>query len=324
MRLQRGGEPNELMKYRYSVVLHIESSSQPEQIAPVIDATEMDVQAITQYLQQHQPDSVCFRGVPNQRVVTDVCCVEHLAATQDKLTVRQLQQLVSETSGPAIDPEQLHQLSTELGYHLEVCWSVDRHSGCFDAVFVRPELAQEQVVLTPLTQQSVVGGDWHRYGNNPLAPQQAKQVIPQLKTYLEQQLPEYMLPNGWVILPQFPLMPNGKVDRRALPEPDFSSHLSTDFVAPQTAIENQLAAIWSEVLDLDLVGIHDNFFELGGHSLLATQIVSRMQKAFERDFPLRLLFEFPDILGLAKYIETVRRTERSLQQVEVDTEEVLF
>jgi acyl carrier protein len=114
-----------------------------------------------------------------------------------------------------------------------------------------------------------------------------------------------MVPSAFVMLEALPLTPNGKVDRRALPAPDtLRPELDEAFVAPRTSVEELLAGIWSQVLNLERVGIHDNFFHLGGHSLLATQVMSRVYKTFQIELPLRCLFESPTIAGLAEHIET--------------------
>ena len=124
-----------------------------------------------------------------------------------------------------------------------------------------------------------------------------------LRRFLRERLPDYMIPSDFVFLDALPLTAAGKVDRRALPAPDDSRpRLEADYVAPRTPNEEVLAAIWSEVLKLDKVGIHDNFFDLGGHSLLATQVISRVRKAFELDIPLRALFESPTVAGLSALI----------------------
>ena len=125
-----------------------------------------------------------------------------------------------------------------------------------------------------------------------------------LRGYLQQKLPDYMVPSAFVFLDSLPLTPNGKLDRKALPAPDQSRpELGDAFVAPRTPIEEILANIWAEILTLDKVGIHDNFFQLGGHSLLATQVVSRIRDCFRLDLPLRSLFEAPTIKGLAKKLQ---------------------
>ncbi|MGP1384065.1 MAG: amino acid adenylation domain-containing protein [Thainema sp.] len=125
----------------------------------------------------------------------------------------------------------------------------------------------------------------------------------ELKKKLRSHLPEYMVPSAFVALGALPLTPNGKVDRKALPKPNCQpSELSLN-AEPQTESEQQIAAIWRQVLKLDHIGREDNFFELGGHSLLATQVISRLRQAFQQEFPIRLLFEAPTIAVLAQQIE---------------------
>jgi thioesterase domain-containing protein len=107
-----------------------------------------------------------------------------------------------------------------------------------------------------------------------------------------------------VLLDEFPLTPNGKIDRKALPDPD-RSDLATrgEFASPQTQTEELLARLWGEVLGLGQVGRNDNFFELGGHSLLATRLVARIRQTFQVDLSLRHLFETPTLAAVAEFID---------------------
>ncbi|RKG94450.1 amino acid adenylation domain-containing protein, partial [Corallococcus carmarthensis] len=123
-----------------------------------------------------------------------------------------------------------------------------------------------------------------------------------LKDWLKQFLPEHMRPSAFLVLEALPLNANGKVDRKALPVPDASP--LADFVAPRTSTEEQLAALFTQVLRVERVGIHDDFFALGGHSLLATQLVSRVRTAFGAELPLRALFEAPTVAALAERLRT--------------------
>ena len=99
--------------------------------------------------------------------------------------------------------------------------------------------------------------------------------------YLQQRLPEYMVPAAFVVLEELPLTPNGKVDRKALAGAGRLRRVAARIVAPRTATEEMLAGMWAEVLGLERVGVRTNFFELGGHSLLATQVMSRVREVFE-------------------------------------------
>jgi amino acid adenylation domain-containing protein len=130
----------------------------------------------------------------------------------------------------------------------------------------------------------------------------------ELRTYLKQTLPEYMIPSAFVSLESLPLTPSGKVSRRALPTPDWESGEGTrEAFGFRTPIEELLAGIWSEVLRSRNIDVHDNFFELGGHSLLATQVVSRIRRALHIDVPLRAIFEHPTIQDLARLLEGIRK-----------------
>jgi acyl carrier protein len=129
--------------------------------------------------------------------------------------------------------------------------------------------------------------------------------VSELRSFLKAKLPEYMVPSAIVILERFPLTPNGKLDRKALPTPEFES-AAAQFVPPRTPTEMALAKIWCEILRMKQVSLHDNFFELGGHSLLATQVMLRLRREFGLKLPLRILFEAPTIAVLATHIETMR------------------
>jgi amino acid adenylation domain-containing protein len=125
-----------------------------------------------------------------------------------------------------------------------------------------------------------------------------------LRAFLKQRLPDYMVPGLFVPLDQLPLTPNGKVDRRALPIPDWSRELDrAGHQPPRTAAEEMLAGIWCEVLGVSRVGAFDDFFAIGGHSLLATQVVARLRAAVGVELPLRALFETPTLAELAQVIE---------------------
>ena len=126
-----------------------------------------------------------------------------------------------------------------------------------------------------------------------------------LRTYLKEQLPEYMVPAALMLLPKLPLNANGKIDRQALPEPEQVQ--TKAYVAPRTPTEELVASIWAEVLRRDRVSTEDNFFDLGGHSLMATQIVSRIREKFHVELAMRILFEKPTISGLAQAVEAAQQ-----------------
>ena len=140
-------------------------------------------------------------------------------------------------------------------------------------------------------------------GDEGLLKHQGEGLPPNLRAFLSDRLPSYMVPSTFVSLDALPLTPNGKIDRKALLRlglPDREQEQS--FVAPRTPLEQRLAALWSEVLERTSIGAHDNFFAIGGHSLLVTRLITRINTAFAIDLPLRTLFDAPTIAELAERV----------------------
>jgi acyl carrier protein len=126
-----------------------------------------------------------------------------------------------------------------------------------------------------------------------------------LRHYLQERLPEYMIPSFFILLEDLPVTSSGKIDYQALPPPDQSLLDSgSSLVAPRTSLERSLADIWMNVLGLHQVSIEDNFFRIGGHSLLVTRVIARLRDILHIELPLRIFFENPTITALAEYIET--------------------
>ncbi|MCA2658270.1 MAG: amino acid adenylation domain-containing protein [Microcystis sp. M049S2] len=184
----------------------------------------------------------------------------------------------------------------------------------------RVELGEIETVLTNYSEirEAIVIIREDVPGNKSLVaylvPQNYQLVARDVRSYLSQKLPNYMIPNAFVFLDKFPLTANGKINRLGLPAADISQqNFGVEFVAPRTSTERELVTIWTEVLQLTKVGIYDNFFELGGHSLLATQLISRLKETFEIEFPFRCLFENPTISQLANKV-----VNQQIEQVKSD------
>ncbi|PYS89537.1 MAG: hypothetical protein DMF64_17365 [Acidobacteria bacterium] len=138
-------------------------------------------------------------------------------------------------------------------------------------------------------------------------------TMEELQHGLRARLPDYMMPQAFIMLEQLPLLTNGKLDARALPEPDMTWQEQKDtYVGPRTPVEEVVAGIWANALGVEQVGVYDNFFMLGGHSLLATQVISRVRQVFSIELPLRALFDEPTVYDLSRKIETARRAELGL------------
>ncbi|KAG0038320.1 hypothetical protein BGZ83_003119, partial [Gryganskiella cystojenkinii] len=130
-----------------------------------------------------------------------------------------------------------------------------------------------------------------------------------LRDFLSSSLPDYMVPTAFVRMDAFPLNNNGKIDRRALPEPSSDSLVTSDYIAPQGKLEIALAAVWSDLLRIDRVGRHDNFFMLGGHSLLAVRLITIVRSRLGADLKLHMLFSSPTLSGLARQLDGISTSD---------------
>ncbi|HEX3554514.1 MAG TPA: non-ribosomal peptide synthase/polyketide synthase, partial [Thermoanaerobaculia bacterium] len=176
----------------------------------------------------------------------------------------------------------------------------------------RIELGEIEAVLLgfPGVREAVVvarqdGGDERYLAAYVVPAGGAALAAPELRAFLRERLPDYMVPAAFMLLERLPLTPNRKVDRRALPAPDRNSRESA-FVAPDGAVEELLADLWSELLGVARIGANDHFFDLGGHSLLASRLLSRIRALLGVELSLRRIFELPTLRGLAREIALLR------------------
>jgi amino acid adenylation domain-containing protein len=329
IQLMRGRYHNELTQFRYNAILYISDAGRtPPQPSPQRGGSQsvltsprgggteggsiesldwqknnLTLATVRQLLVENQLEILGVTHVPNARVMAAVKTAEWLSGAEEFKTVTQMREALQKLQDVGVEPEDLYILGEELGYRTEISWSDSGIDGRYNVVFMRQEAS---INISTISVNNKLRS-WREYANNPLQAKAARQLVPQLQSYLAEKLPDYMIPSAFVVLESLPLTPNGKVNRRALPAPDpIKPELAGGYVAPQTPVEEALVKIWAEVLGLKRVGIHDNFFEVGGHSLLATQLVSRVRDAFGVELPLRSVFEAPAIAQLAKVVERLK------------------
>jgi amino acid adenylation domain-containing protein len=176
---------------------------------------------------------------------------------------------------------------------------------------VEPGEVEATLQRCPRVREAVVVGQRYGTGDKRLVAylvlgggEEPAPAVEDLRAFVRERLPEYMVPSAFVLLEKLPLTPSGKVDRRALPAPEGGGlGLAVAYEPPRTKREETLAKVWARVLGREKIGVNDNFFALGGHSLLATQVMSGVRQAFQVELPLRVLFERPTIAGLAAAVE---------------------
>jgi len=186
----------------------------------------------------------------------------------------------------------------------------------------RIELDEIETVLIqhPALREAVVVAREDAPGDKRLvayvvaAREQSPPTVNELRRHLREQLPDYMIPAAFVVLPALPLTPNGKINRRALPVPEkFRPELETAYTPPRSEAERLIASVWQEILGLEKVGMDDNFFDLGGHSLLTIQVHRNLQEKFGRELSVIDLFKYPTIAMMASFLSQETDTRSSGQ-----------
>ena len=272
--LKRGVGDDEMLRYRYDVTLRL---------GPAVDVHAdaiawTDLAAIEARLTGDE--ALVVARIPNARVAADVRLWQRLGRGP-------------EAEEEAIDPEALHRLGERLGWRVRVRRS-SRHPGKVDALFERDAAPPRHWPATEISEGAAT--------NFPLRAAQERALIQRLRAALQRRLPEYAVPSRFIVCDALPLTAHGKVDRNALPRPDDAPQAARRAVAPQGETETILAALWSEVLGLERVGVLDNFFELGGHSLYGVQLFSRIRRRFGVEVTFQRFFEDPTIAGMARLV----------------------
>jgi acyl carrier protein len=210
------------------------------------------------------------------------------------MTAGELRRAIKTADVSGIQPEALYQLAMQAGVSLQL---IGIHPGHYNALFTAAD--SDGRIMLPSRDLTLT-----QCCNNPLQGRIQRSLVPALKEHLRQSLPEYMVPAVFSLLNEFPLTPNGKIDRKALLAPEQA--ITEIYTPPGTPTEHTLVTIWEDLLGIDQVGIRDDFFGLGGHSLLATQLVSRIRDQLQVNLPLNALFDNPTVAGLATAIDTLR------------------
>ena len=315
VRPKRGRAQNELTQYRYQVMLqargYASSTARTESDSGGVAWRDwqrdgMTVEGLRRLLEESEPEVVGLVNVGNGRVWEWVKAAELLEEEEDEgaTTVGELRGQLGRMGKQGVEVEELFELEKELPYRVELGWGRHGEDGSYEVLLRRTasgDKREEEIKPWDFPEgRATPGKAWREYGNDPMRRRVKRELIPELRRYLGERLPEYMVPGVWVVVEELPLTANGKVDRKGLPEPEgMRPELESGYEEPGTETEKKLAEIWGEVLGLERVGVHDNFFDLGGHSLLATQVVSRMRDALGITLPLQTMFELPTIAEFA-------------------------
>ena len=291
------GAVNELSGYRYEVVLR----KAPVPVRSVAHLPSEPWQrfgslaGLGEYLQSQQLPELRVTGVPHAGISPDVALARALAQAGDRVPVSELRAGIS--APDAVLPHQCHLLGQELGYATAVTWSPT--AGLVDLIYTHATEPPDEYPLPALSDlylPTTGVGSLAGSVNDPSAIER----VAELRGFVAGRLPEFMVPAAIMVMESLPLTVNGKLDRRALPAPEFISGVA--YRAPRDRREQVLAALFGEVLGVTRVGVDDSFFDLGGHSLSAIRLIARARAELGVEVPIRALFDAPTVAGLAEWI----------------------
>nr|WP_081431391.1 non-ribosomal peptide synthetase [Moorena bouillonii] len=319
IQLKRGHYQNELTRFRYDAIIHVGPKVDTSAVAPLcLDwlKDRLTLSDIKRQLLETNPEILVVNRVPNARIWSDVQAIATLASPNCPGTVGELLDQLQEKG---VEPEDWWSLQSEIPYAINLTWSGNGADGYYDVVFKQQgsEAVVDSQITVPREEKGIK--PWSTYANQPNLVQKNPQLVSQVRNFLQEQLPDYMIPAAFVVLEALPLTPSGKINRRALPAPNKSRRdLVVDFVAPRTPTEESLARMWGEVLGLEEIGIYDNFFHLGGDSIQVIQLLSRIRNTFSVELPLHYLFEDPTIAKLSpKILGTTSKQNQLLPPIQV-------
>jgi amino acid adenylation domain-containing protein len=323
--LKRGCHENEFSRFRYDVLLSTGSAADLE-ASLATKATGinwprqgMPLTELKAHLETTDHAIAIVRQIPNHRLDEERALLRLLKESDDGPieTIGELRERAGQIPRTGLDPEQVRSLVNAATHCVETLCSLGADD-CFDLICWRRN--SDAALSLPsgalgFSARYRAGRPkpWVHYANNPLQGIFTQKLVPELRTFLEGQLPDHVVPSSFVLLETLPLTPSGKVDRKALPSPEpVRPEIARNYVAPRDPLEEQLAVLWTELLGLQQVGVYDHFFaDLGGHSLVATQLSSRLRNALQIQVPLRWIFEGPTICALAEKIRHLKQEEPS-------------
>ncbi|NEP61017.1 MAG: amino acid adenylation domain-containing protein [Symploca sp. SIO2G7] len=310
---------NELTKFRYDVIIYIGQQRNPVQSEWLSwQEDNLSLENLRHRLMTENHQVLCIKEIPNSRVIEDLKVAELGHQKTQCTTVKEIRELAATLAAQekAVDPEDLCLLGEEHSYTVYVSWSGSDRPGCYDIAFVPNTHPEKDCIGFTFSLAEKPIKPANAYANHPYRPDISSSLVPELKAYLEEKLPDYMVPSALIAIPIFPLTNNGKIDRKQLPLPeDISSPRNSSYIAPQNQTEENLGELFGQVLRRNKIGRQDNFFDLGGNSLLAMQVVSRIRDKFQIEVKLKQFYANSTPSSLAEIVELNQEKIKVFQEV---------
>lgn len=307
--LKSGASNNELNKFRFDVVIH--KGNYFRLASPrVIDSwnTTLNMEIIESELMGMEQDELHIINISNGLVAQDSIIMNEISKMSNKETLKPAYEFISSNhTGFGIQPHEIYTLGKKYGKKVVVKPSASNRIDVEFRPYEQKSMHIDNVIQE--IEQTAVGEEDNIsvYANNPTQVLDGNVILNEVRQYLTKKLPDYMVPPTLMILKQLPLLPNGKLDRKSLPEPSYTRpDITTAYYPPRTSTEEEIVHMWSEILRIEQIGIYDSFFELGGHSLLALRLLSSLSENFGADISLSEFLARPTISNVSEILETLK------------------
>ncbi|MFE9581762.1 amino acid adenylation domain-containing protein [Nocardia sp. NPDC006044] len=297
IRLKRGQYLNEMSRFRYDAVLFAGRRGLP--VRPkLLDATTTPRQ-LAELLERDRPAAVLIADVLDARVAGPLAVVAELP--RGRAGAAQIRAALAGSGG--VNPEDYLALADRVPYRIE---ALRRPGGRYDVVVTGWDVGLPSI---PVARDA----EWpdELVISDPLRVKARDDLVVDVRAHLARRLPQHMVPAAVLVLDEFPLTTNGKLDRRALPAPVLRRN-AVSYEPPRTPLEQRVAGVFAHVLGIPRVGREDNFFDLGGHSLLAAQLILRLKQTFGEDIALGSLFARPTVAGVVALLAGEAATEETI------------
>ncbi len=293
VRLKPGKSRNEMTLFRCDVVLHVGEPDAANTVVPI----DVEFAAVQRAMQQRVP-AIVVRDLLNARVAAIHTARKTMSVAND-VAASDLRELLTAQPSDAVEPASL--LSLDPAYDVDLVWARSGDPARFDAVFRHKMLVPKGVVDYPVPAHDQPAS---HYANMPAGGMPKDAVsFDELREHAREFLPEYMIPSAFVVMDAFPLTPNGKIDRKALPKPVQAVAVAAGaYVPPSNDTEEVIAGVWKALLGLERVGLRDNIFDLGANSLLTVQANQRLSTLLDRKISLVSMFRYPTVEALASHL----------------------
>ncbi|WP_316736908.1 non-ribosomal peptide synthetase [Pedobacter aquatilis] len=304
VQLRRGHSINETTKYHYDVWLYVNQAVKTVKSDLTKNWDEVkQLTELEQILTQNLSSVIEIKNILNSRTAKDLTLLKLMDFADPEMLISEVKSKIASVN-EGLHPNLFWDLGNKLNYNAHVRWTTDGTDGLFDVIFIPKS---ENLIIPEFASPEELKKNIYEFARTPISGNEihlSKEIVETWKINLNEHLPAYMIPEEFIALKSFPLTPNAKIDRKALPKPALRKIAKNTESTSRTLSINEILVsdIWKEILGIDNLKADDDFFELGGHSLLAVKVMVAIEKSTGKRLPLATLFNNSTIEKLARQL----------------------